>query len=148
MRPNATLDRLALSYSLQAQSWGPRVPIPMLASLDRYQGGGGHRTHDRFGARPPGWTPDVMDVFALRDNLIHEYGEYVSSFINVRDDRIRQKVDSWFDQGRLWPDPMVGLNPTFATGADHRRASCHGTLHARAARSSALGSPNPTPPGG
>lgn len=58
-----------------------------------------------------------MDVFALRDTLIKDYRDYVSSFIRVRDQRIRQKVDSWFDQGRLWPDPMIGLNPTFAAGA-------------------------------
>jgi len=27
-----------------------------------------------------------MDVFALRDSLIHDYRAYVSGFINIRDE--------------------------------------------------------------
>ena len=73
-----------------------------------------------------------MDVFRLRDNLIDDYRDYVSSFIRIRDHRIREKVDSWFDQGRLWPDPMVGLNPTFRTGAAVEELVAEGTLHAQA----------------
>lgn len=70
-----------------------------------------------------------MDVFDLRRGLIEDYREYVSSFIRIRDDRIREKVDSWFNQGRLWPDPMVGLNPTFATGGSVDDLVADGTLH-------------------
>ena len=70
-----------------------------------------------------------MDVFDLRDHLIGDYREYVSSFITVRDDRIREKVDAWFTQGRLWPDPMVGLNPAFAPGATVASLVAEGLLH-------------------
>ena len=70
-----------------------------------------------------------MDVFQLRDTLIKDYREYVSSFIRIRDHRIREKVDSWFEQGRLWPDPMVGLNPTFANGGSVDDLVADGTLH-------------------
>ncbi len=75
-----------------------------------------------------------MDVFALRDRLIDDYRDYVSSFIRIRDDRIREKVDSWFSQGRLWPDPMVGLNPTFASGGTIDHLVAKGVLHPRCAR--------------
>jgi ATP-dependent helicase YprA (DUF1998 family)/very-short-patch-repair endonuclease len=75
-----------------------------------------------------------MDVFDLRDKLIDDYRDYVSSFIRIRDDRIRDKVDSWFDQGRLWPDPMVGLNPTFANGGTIDDLVAEGVLHPRCAQ--------------
>lgn len=70
-----------------------------------------------------------MDVFDLRDKLIDDYRDYVSSFIKVRDPRINEKVQTWFDQGRLWPDPMVGLNPTFAPGGTVDDLVAEGDLH-------------------
>jgi len=70
-----------------------------------------------------------MDVFDLRDKLINDYRDYVSSFIKVRDPRINEKVQTWFDQGRLWPDPMVGLNPTFAPGGTVDDLVAEGDLH-------------------
>ena len=70
-----------------------------------------------------------MDVFDLRNKLISDYREYVSSFIQIRDSRIREKVDTWFEQGRLWPDPMVGLNPTFQTGGTIDSLVGAGLLH-------------------
>lgn len=76
----------------------------------------------------------TFDVFALRDSLIHDYREYVSSFIKVRDSRIKEKVDSWFDRGRLWPDPMVGLNPTFQTGGSIDDLIANDVLHPQTAK--------------
>jgi ATP-dependent helicase YprA (DUF1998 family)/very-short-patch-repair endonuclease len=72
-----------------------------------------------------------LDVFELRDSLISDYRDYVSSFIKIKDHRIREKVESWFDQGRLWPDPMVGLNPTFKTAGTIDDLVAAGTLHSQ-----------------
>jgi ATP-dependent helicase YprA (DUF1998 family) len=44
---------------------------------------------------------------------------------------VRAKVDAWFDQGRLWPDPMVGLNPTFAVGGSVDDLVTDAVLHPR-----------------
>lgn len=57
-----------------------------------------------------------MQVFRLRDRLIEDYGHYVSSFIHIRDERIRQKVDEALGQGLLWPAPLIQLNPSFEPG--------------------------------
>jgi ATP-dependent helicase YprA (DUF1998 family) len=35
----------------------------------------------------------------------------------IRDDRVREIVDEELKQGLLWPEPRIGLNPSFAEGA-------------------------------
>jgi hypothetical protein len=51
-----------------------------------------------------------MDVFALRDQLIHDYADYIESFINVSDERIREQVDREMDEGLLWPRAHPGAS--------------------------------------
>lgn len=55
----------------------------------------------------------VVDVFALRDRLVSEFGSYVRSFIRIPDDPIREHVESELDRGLLWPEPVVQPNPSF-----------------------------------
>lgn len=88
-----------------------------------------------------------MDVFNLRNNLIDDYRDYVSSFIQIRDARIREKVDTWFDQGRLWPDPMIGLNPTFEGGGTIESLVDQGLLDARCAQIFRVGKSESDPVG-
>lgn len=57
-----------------------------------------------------------MDVFDLRDKVIHDYGSYVRSFLEIRDERIREYVAREMDEGYLWPEPLIQLNPAFAPG--------------------------------
>jgi ATP-dependent helicase YprA (DUF1998 family) len=57
-----------------------------------------------------------MNVFDLRDQVIREYGEYVRSFIKIRDQRIEELVSRELDGGYLWPEPLVQLNPSFEPG--------------------------------
>jgi len=57
-----------------------------------------------------------MDVFDLRNQLVSEYESYISSFIRIRDQKIRDFVDEKLDQGLLWPDPLIQLNPSFSPG--------------------------------
>ena len=54
-----------------------------------------------------------MNVFELRNNLVNDYKSYVSSFIQIRDDRIREHVDDQLNRGLLWPEPLIQLNPAF-----------------------------------
>jgi len=57
-----------------------------------------------------------MDVFELRERLVGDFSSYVRSFIRIRDNRIREKVDGEFEKGLLWPEPLVQLNPSFEPG--------------------------------
>jgi ATP-dependent helicase YprA (DUF1998 family) len=70
-----------------------------------------------------------MDVFALRDSLIHDYSAYISGFINIRDDRIRSHVEKELSEGLLWPQPLIQLNPAFEAGASIDELVDEGVLH-------------------
>lgn len=75
-----------------------------------------------------------MDVFSLRDRLIDDYADYVRSFIEIRDPRIREQVQRELDAGRLWPDPLIQLNPGFEPGSSIEDLVSEGLLHAECNR--------------
>jgi hypothetical protein len=54
-----------------------------------------------------------MAVFALRDQLIGDYADYIQSFIYIRDARIQKYMDQELRSGLLWPEPLLQLNPNF-----------------------------------
>lgn len=71
-----------------------------------------------------------MDVFNLRDIIIRgDYARYTSSFIDISDERIRREVTEKFASGLLWPDPLLQLNPSFASGGDIDGLVGEKTLH-------------------
>src|SRR5215472_5321740 len=57
-----------------------------------------------------------MDVFGVRDQLVADYQEYTTSFVDVLDPRIRAHVAERMAEGYQWPDPWISLNPNFAPG--------------------------------
>ena len=70
-----------------------------------------------------------MDVFGLRNNLIRDYEEYIKSFFVIRDDRINVAVNQHLDDGELWPDPLIQLNPSFERGHTIDELAADGVLH-------------------
>jgi hypothetical protein len=54
-----------------------------------------------------------MNIFNLRDQVINDYHQYVESFLNIQDDRIREFVSQELSSGILWPDPLIQLNPSY-----------------------------------
>ena len=54
-----------------------------------------------------------MNVFELRNQLVDNYKSYISSFIQIRDKRIRSHVDEQLKAGLLWPEPLIKLNTAF-----------------------------------
>jgi len=71
----------------------------------------------------------LPDVFALRESLVSDYASFVSSFVNIRDPKIRQYVESEFASGTLWPQPLVQLNPSFERGETIDELVAQGLLH-------------------
>ncbi|NQU25460.1 MAG: DEAD/DEAH box helicase [Candidatus Nealsonbacteria bacterium] len=59
-----------------------------------------------------------MDIFQLHSEIVRDYRSYIESFINIRDDKIREVVERSLLGGRLWPEPMLQFNPAFETVAD------------------------------
>ncbi len=70
-----------------------------------------------------------MDVFALRNRVIDDYREYITSFMSIRDPRIQAEVDENIDNGLLWPEPRIGLNPAFESGGLIDEHVASGLLH-------------------
>ena len=70
-----------------------------------------------------------MNVFELRRKVIDDYSAYVRSFISIRDTRIRERVERDLEEGLLWPQARIGLNPAFAEGAWVDDLVAQKTLH-------------------
>ena len=70
-----------------------------------------------------------MKVFQLRQRLIEDYGSYVRSFIEIRDERINERVREELDAGLLWPQPLIQLNPSFESGGSIEDLVNEGLLH-------------------
>src|SRR5665647_1556811 len=75
-----------------------------------------------------------MDVFGLRERVVGAYSRYVSSFLAIKDPQIRAFVEGFLAEGRLWPEPLVQLNPAFAPGATVDQLVTEGVLHQECAR--------------
>ncbi|MFQ5667819.1 MAG: DEAD/DEAH box helicase, partial [Candidatus Binatia bacterium] len=70
-----------------------------------------------------------MQVFQLRQRLIHDYSQYVRSFITIRDERIKNRVAEELESGLLWPEPLIQLNPSFESGGSIEDLVVEGLLH-------------------
>ena len=57
-----------------------------------------------------------MNIFDFRDGIIGDYSAYISSFIEIRDERIRKFVHDKLDEETLWPKPLLQLNPSYEPG--------------------------------
>lgn len=88
-----------------------------------------------------------MQVFELRDRLIQDYEGFVRGFVQIRNDRIRQKVDDAIRSGLLWPDPLVQLNPKFASGHEVDELVDMGVLHPGCSRIFRVGKTEAAPTG-
>src|SRR6266481_4551096 len=75
-----------------------------------------------------------MNVFELRERLISDYSSYIRSFIRIRDERVDALVTSCLDQGRLWPDPLIQLNPSFQYACTIDDLVAEGVLHSECTR--------------
>lgn len=56
----------------------------------------------------------IFNVFKVRNQLVTDFEKYVTGFIHINDERIRNKVHEEFQRGLLWPEPLIQLNPSYA----------------------------------
>jgi very-short-patch-repair endonuclease len=70
-----------------------------------------------------------MDVFKLRNEIIGDYGNYVRSFLTIKDQEIEQLVSREMEGGFLWPDPLIQLNPSFERGESFAELIKNDELH-------------------
>jgi ATP-dependent helicase YprA (DUF1998 family) len=48
--------------------------------------------------------------------VVTSYRNYIKSFVRIRDERTADFVDEVFDQGDLWPEGILQLNPAYEPG--------------------------------
>jgi ATP-dependent helicase YprA (DUF1998 family)/very-short-patch-repair endonuclease len=70
-----------------------------------------------------------MDVFNLRNTVVHDYAEYIRSFVQIRNPEIKSFVDRGLSDQALWPQPLIQMNPSFATGGAIDELVNKGDLH-------------------
>jgi ATP-dependent helicase YprA (DUF1998 family)/very-short-patch-repair endonuclease len=75
-----------------------------------------------------------MNIFDFRDQLIGDYASYVKSFIQIRDSQISSYVQQKLQEGVLWPEPLIQLNPLFARGESIDELVTQGLLHRECSR--------------
>jgi ATP-dependent helicase YprA (DUF1998 family) len=87
-----------------------------------------------------------MDVFKLNQQIVDDYSNYIQSFIRIKDDKIRQMVAEAMQNGLLWPEPLIQMNPSFAPGETVEALVQQKVLHADCAKVFCIKS-DPTSPG-
>ena len=70
-----------------------------------------------------------MNIFEFRNWLIGDSASYIQSFIQIRDPQIRTYVQQKLQEGVLWPEPLIQLNPFFARGESIDELVAQGILH-------------------
>ncbi|MGH3563172.1 MAG: DEAD/DEAH box helicase, partial [Mycobacterium sp.] len=57
-----------------------------------------------------------MDAFGVLSEVLGDYKNFVTGFLEIKDDQIRTKVETEIEGGLLWPEPWLALNPAFEPG--------------------------------
>lgn len=60
-----------------------------------------------------GWG---VDAFGVLDGVLGDYRAFVEGFLNIQDEDVKAKVDAEIEEGLLWPEPWLALNPAFESG--------------------------------
>ena len=58
----------------------------------------------------------MKSVFKIHESIVNDYKSYVSSFIQIQNDSIKDIVESDIELGKLWPEALLRFNPSFEKG--------------------------------
>ena len=75
-----------------------------------------------------------MNVFEMRSRLVDDYATYIKGFLKIRDSRIAKHVSDEMAAGRLWPKPLIQLNPCFLPAATVDELVADKVLHEECGR--------------
>ncbi|KZS70227.1 DEAD/DEAH box helicase [Mycobacterium kansasii] len=73
-----------------------------------------------------------MDAFGVLDEVLNDYESFVKGFLDIKDHKIRDKVEGEIEDGLLWPEPWLALNPAFEPGGSVGDLVERGVLHPQA----------------
>ena len=87
-----------------------------------------------------------MNVFELNNHMIEDYSSYLRSFIKIENSKIKEAVSSYLEDGNLWPEALIQLNPAFEPGGYIHDLVQKGLLHPECANAFKV-QKNEYPPG-
>ena len=70
-----------------------------------------------------------MNVFQTHSKIVSDYATYIQSFLRIADPEIRKIVEDELNQGKLWPEPLLQLNPSFQKFGSLDELTNQGVLH-------------------
>lgn len=72
-----------------------------------------------------------MNILDFHKTLIQNYRRYINSFLNIKDETIKNFVDKAIEDKKLWPEPLIQFNPTYEPGRPLSLLVKEGKLHAK-----------------
>ena len=71
-----------------------------------------------------------MSLFTLHQRVMEEYEQFVHSFVQIADARVRAYAEQVIrDERALWPAPMLQLSPAYQYGVTLDALVQQGVLH-------------------
>jgi len=72
---------------------------------------------------------NLFDILNIHKDVLTDYQEFVESFINIKDDEIKNVVVQEMQDGKFWPEPLLQFNPSFESGQPLQTLCNEETLH-------------------
>lgn len=73
-----------------------------------------------------------MDAFGVLHEVLDDYQNFITGFLEIKEDQIRTKVESEIADGLLWPEPWLALNQAFESGGSVGELVKQNVLHPEA----------------
>ena len=54
-----------------------------------------------------------MSIFSIHSDIVKSYKEYVQSFVNIHDPRIKEIAEETLENGKLWPSPLLQFHQSY-----------------------------------
>lgn len=71
-----------------------------------------------------------MSIFQYASSVLADYQNYIRSFFNIADEKIRECVEKeLFENEALWPEALLQLNPAYEKASSVRDLCSRGLLH-------------------
>lgn len=71
-----------------------------------------------------------MSIFQYASDVLADYQNYIRSFFNIADERIRECVErELFENEALWPEALLQLNPAYEKASSVQDLCFQGLLH-------------------
>jgi Lhr-like helicase/very-short-patch-repair endonuclease len=76
-----------------------------------------------------------MSIFSLHQQVLADYQDFVGSYVNISDERLREFVCQMLGEERqLWPEPLLQLSPAYRREGTVEDLMRQGILHEETAR--------------